>query len=324
MAKVLFYGAGVLGALTIHYLCAAGNDVTVVARSSYEALKRDGVVVRHVLQRKTTVDRPRVVREPDFDERYDAVFSVMQAQQQLAVADALAAVNAPLVILIGNEIAPDGVERKILSKAASPRRVLFGFQNSAGHREDGVAVCARTPVTEIVLGGLHGVANAEERALVEKLFDTRGCRLTWVADMSAYYLCHMAEILPFGYLCYRLDCRMKDAKGADVRALMEASREAFQYLMCIGVKPMPPGEEQFYLGGAKTAGMRLLYRVICRTFLGKLMVSDHCGNAVTEMEQIDAAFARLRRERPGAPMPAWDALRAAMPDWVELHRRWDH
>ena len=75
--RVLVFGVGAIGSLMVHYLCKAGNDVTVVARSTYEELKENGLVIRHYLQRKTTVDHPRVICEAD-NTHYDIVFSVMQ------------------------------------------------------------------------------------------------------------------------------------------------------------------------------------------------------------------------------------------------------
>ena len=41
--KVLVYGIGVIGSLTVHELCKAGNDVTVVSRGCWkEVLERQG------------------------------------------------------------------------------------------------------------------------------------------------------------------------------------------------------------------------------------------------------------------------------------------
>lgn len=38
--KILLYGVGAIGSLVTHYLIKAGNDVTVVARSTEEVLKK--------------------------------------------------------------------------------------------------------------------------------------------------------------------------------------------------------------------------------------------------------------------------------------------
>lgn len=80
--KILVYGVGAIGSLLVHFLCRAGNDVTVVARSTYDQLKDNGLVLVHRIQKKTTVDYPNVVRKADLNEKYDIVFSVMQAAQQ--------------------------------------------------------------------------------------------------------------------------------------------------------------------------------------------------------------------------------------------------
>ncbi len=62
MIKVLVYGSGVIGCYLAHVLCAAGNDVTLLARGQWkEQLQQNGLRIRHHLQRKTTLDHPRVI-----------------------------------------------------------------------------------------------------------------------------------------------------------------------------------------------------------------------------------------------------------------------
>ena len=54
--RILLYGVGALGSLMAHFLCKAGNDVTIVARSTYDELCKNGLIVEHYLKRKTTID----------------------------------------------------------------------------------------------------------------------------------------------------------------------------------------------------------------------------------------------------------------------------
>lgn len=105
--KILVYGCGALGSLLIHYLCNGDNEVSVVARSTYEELTKNGIVVEHVLQKKTTVDQPVILQESDSDEEYDVVFSVMQGQQQLKLLDMFASLKTSLIILVGNNMEAD-------------------------------------------------------------------------------------------------------------------------------------------------------------------------------------------------------------------------
>ena len=60
--KILIYGAGVIGSYLTHVLCAAGNDVTLLARGGWrETLEQSGLTIYHHLQKKVTSDRARVI-----------------------------------------------------------------------------------------------------------------------------------------------------------------------------------------------------------------------------------------------------------------------
>lgn len=302
--RVIVFGAGAIGSLMIHYLCAAGNDVTVVARSTYGELSQNGVVIRHHLQKKTTVDRPRVLSAAD-DGHYDIAFSVMQGQQQLKLLPTLATLDADLLVLVGNN-----PEAERCAEALAGRRVLFGFQGSAGHREGGVAVVGRLPTTDLTVGGLHGPAEASDLEKLRAAFRVKGYKLTPVDDMYGFFMYHIAEIMPYAYLCYRVDCDLKRAKRRDIQMIVRATKECFDYLRAQDIAPMPVGEAAYYDGGPKTTAMFLLYRLMSRTVLGRLMVSDHCRNGVIEMKYLDGQFEAYRRAHPGPAMPTWDAMRA--------------
>jgi 2-polyprenyl-6-methoxyphenol hydroxylase-like FAD-dependent oxidoreductase len=60
--KVLVYGSGVIGCYLAHVLCTAGNDVALLARGQWkEQLQQNGLRIRHHLQRKTTLDHPKII-----------------------------------------------------------------------------------------------------------------------------------------------------------------------------------------------------------------------------------------------------------------------
>lgn len=133
--KILVYGAGVIGGYLAHMLCAAGQDVTLLARGAWkETLTQNGLVIRHRLQRKTTVDHPRILETVPPGARYDTAFAVMQHQQMAGILDALAAIDAPLVVLVGNNTSAPACEARILSETKTSKTVLFGFQGTAGRR----------------------------------------------------------------------------------------------------------------------------------------------------------------------------------------------
>lgn len=313
--KTLVYGTGAIGSLLAHGLCRAGNDVTVVARSAFSDLQEHGLVVRHVLQHRTTVDRPRIVSEAD-GQRYDIVFSAMQSQQQDALAQTLSRLNAPLVVLVGNNTKANELKKIIEGNAEFPKSALFAFQNSAGHREGYAAVCGRLPVTGLVVGDAESGASDEQKNVLKEAFKKSGCKLSFVENMNAYYHYHIAEIMPYLFLAYKLDYDLKKARPSDIKLVMKATGEAFDYFKGIGFPVTPEGEDAFYGKGLKSGLMFGLYFLMSRTLLGKLMLTDHAKNGRAEVEELNRYLQHLRSEKPGTPMPTWDM----MAQWIETEQ----
>lgn len=308
--KILVYGVGAVGSLMIHYLCKGNNDVTVVARNTYEILKEKGLVIEHYLQKKViTTDYPKVIKEANLSEEYDIVFSVMQSQQQLHLLEILSKLNTRLIVLVGNNMEGDKCESYINKNKVTNRNVIFGFQNSAGHREDGKVIVGRLPTTELVIGGLHQAANFEDIELIKKAFNTKGYKLTIIDDMYGYYMYHVAEIMPYAFLCYKLNYELKKATSNEIKMVMNATKECFDYLKNNEINVMPPKEDEYYNGGIKKFMMNSLYRIMAKTVLGKLMVSDHCKNGASEIRYIDDFFENYRKNHPGSQMPTWDVMR---------------
>ncbi len=322
--EVLVYGAGVIGGYLAHTLCAAGQDVSLLARGTWkDALMQNGLVIRHRLQRKTTVDDPKILETVPSGARYDAVFAVMQHQQMADILDDLAAVNTPLVVLVGNNMSAPACEARILAKTKTPKTVLFGFQGTAGRREGGMIHCVRFRGGSMSLGGLHREASAAEKAAITTLFAGTKYRLTWVRDMDGWYKTHLTLILPVAYLCYAVDCDLRKTTRSQRRLVLDAAGEACGLLRVLDIPVLPDGDEAYYASGGKRAFMSALLGLMAKTAVGELAASDHCRHAVTEMEGLDAAFHRLREDAPGYSMPAFDALRAAAPEWETLHRLYD-
>ncbi|MDO4316380.1 MAG: 2-dehydropantoate 2-reductase N-terminal domain-containing protein [Oscillospiraceae bacterium] len=322
--KVLVYGAGVIGSYLAHVLCAAGNDVTVLARGRRKRdLEEKGLVIRHYLQRTGTVDRPHITGALDAGVRYDAVFAVMQFQQMHAVLPELAAADTPLVCLVGNNIAAPEMERAILDGSAAPKTVLFGFQGTGGRREDGKAVCVRMGAGSLTCGTLRGEPDEAVKAVFQKLFAGQAYRVDYVPDMDAWYKCHLAFILPIAYLCYQTDCDLRRSTRRQRRQMMDAVAEGYRLLRSLGYPILPEGDDRYFEPGLRRAAMCVMLWFMAKTAVGRLAASDHCRHAVSELEALDRAFMALRERSPRLPMPNWDTLRAGMPAWETLHRTWD-
>lgn len=322
--KVLVYGAGVIGSYLAHVLCAAGNDVTLLARGQRRRdLEEQGLTIRHYLQRSDTVDRPEIVGALDTGVRYDAVFAVMQYQQMQAVLPELAAADTSLVCLVGNNMAAPEMERAILEGSAVPKTVLFGFQGTAGRREDGRVICIRMGAGTLTCGTLRGEPDAAVKAALQGLFAGQMYDVEYMPDMDAWYKCHLAFILPIAYLCYQTDCDLRRSTRRQRRLLMDAAAEGYRLLRSTGCPVLPEGDDRWFAPGLRRMVMDAMLWLMAKTALGRLAASDHCRHAVSEIEALDGAFADLRMRRPGLSMPAWEALRSGMPAWEALHRQWD-
>ena len=96
---------------------------------------------------------------------------------------------------MGNDPECEKYERYIRKHAVSKRLVLFGFQNSTGHRENGKAYALVLPVTELVIGKVHSAVAPKALAMVKRAFRVKEYKIMPVDDMYAYYLYHIGEII---------------------------------------------------------------------------------------------------------------------------------
>lgn len=115
---------------------------------------KNGLVIYHYLQKRTTVDRPKIIEKIDPKTHYDAAFSVMQYGQTRAALEQLSEINAPVPVLVGNNLScpetaehlnehtPEQEEKfEHGLEHGEKRSVLFGFSAVGGRREKGRVIC---------------------------------------------------------------------------------------------------------------------------------------------------------------------------------------
>ena len=323
MPNVLVYGAGVLGSYLAHVLMSAGNSVSVLARGArQQVLKANGLVIRHHLQRKTTVDRPAIV-DTASGAKWDAVFAVMQYQQMLDALPSLAQLDTPLMVLVGNNVDATGMEQALLGLGAKAKAIVFGFQSTGGRREAHGVVCVRAGVGRLNCGFAAKPLDGGTRAALESLFAGTGYMLVFQANMTGWYQSHLAFILPMAYLCYALGCDMTRASWQDIGQVIEAMREGYRLLAEADIPVLPEGSDTALNRPGKRAVSHVMLWGLAKPAVGRLAVGDHCRNAVAEMQTLDTAFGALRARYAGVKMPAWQGLTARVPDWPALHSRFD-
>lgn len=318
MKKILVFGSGVIGAYLAHVLCRAGNDVTVIARGAWADTLEKGLTIRHHLQRKTTVDHPRVIRRID-GTRYDFVFAVMPYPKMRLILDDLAALNCDNLCLVGNNLEPAKMQRHILSQAnGAKKNIFFGFQATAGKKTSDGLICERMGASGMDIGHLHSAASAEERQALAEIFRGTGYKLNWQRDMEGYLWGHVAAIMPIGYAAYICGGDLTRTDGAMRRRMMDASREIFQRLQEKGVSNTE-ADAAWYRPGFKRTAMRFLYFVMAKNrTIGDLVACEHCRNAVSEMRLLDEKLTAFLGDT--SAMPAFTAMKNAMPSWEALEK----
>lgn len=232
--KVLVFGAGVLGSYLAHVLVRGGHDVTVLARGKRaEELERNGVVIRHYFQRRTTIDQVRVIRTLEEDEGYDLIFVVMTYSDFPSVLPILAANRSRHIVLVGNNADARRMQTELQNMSRMEKQVAFGFQISGGRRENGRIVCLRGG-GQMVLGGLDGPIPF--RPLLEKAFDTVKYKLIFHEDMDAWLKNHIVPILALTSALFAKGGRLRElARDKEMlRQIIAAIGEGFDVLEALG------------------------------------------------------------------------------------------
>ena len=316
--KVLIYGAGVIGGQLAHALCACGNDVTVIALGAWaETLRTKGLRIRHFIQRKDTVDYPRILESLD-GERYDVVFAVMQYRQMERILSDLAEVNSPIVVLTGNNLSASEMEARILESSPAAKTVLFGFGSTAGTRENGRLTTVHTGDGRLTIGKAHEEVPDTVKSVLRQAFSGGRLSMVYCDNMDAWLKYHAAFILPVVYLCYKTGCDLKKSNRTERKLMLAAVRDAYHLLMTLGYPVRPVGDEKSLEPGLANAMIKLVIYWMSRTRLGALCTTEHCRHAPGEMEDLDGAFEMIREKMSDYPMPEFDRLRAMMPSWDQI------
>lgn len=291
--KILIYGAGVVGSYAAHELKRVGHEVTILARGKrYEELKEKGLVIRHWLQRKTTVDKINIVKELLPDDQYDVTFIVMQNLQVKEVLPAISAnVRCPLFVFVGNEDKAKEVSEEIEKTSTSNPRILFGLFSIGGRREGSRVISVHTKHPDFDIGDLDG--KNDYTPIIEKIFMETRFKVHYHKNMDDFFKTHIALIMPLAYLAYMSNCDLKKIawNKKALNAVIDAILEGCDVLVKLGYKIDPENTLKLLKNYRKIVYYGLK---ICElTPVGRLAISDHCKSAYYEMEYLDRALLGL-------------------------------
>lgn len=298
--KVLIYGAGVLGSYLAHALIQGGNEVSVLARGSRaDQLEKDGLVIRHYFQLKTTKDPITVIRTLEADEVYDLIFVVMKYNDFPSVLPILAANQSRHIVMIGNNTDAREMQQFLEQHSETPKHVAFGFQLSGGRRDPERTVAIRSG-GQMVLGGLDGPIPF--KAELDRAFASARYKLTYLDDMDAWLKNHVILILAMNYAPVLHDYQMNKVARDDklLREVVAAMGEGFHVLETLGYPLIPAAQASFIRKHPTLLRMFFkLYHV--------LPVSRFVDGNFSELEALANVFEDWKKEA-GVPTPNWDKL----------------
>ena len=305
--RILVYGAGVQGCQLAHSLAQnKKNVVTLLARGEWkEVIDQKGLTIRHMLQRKTTVDRMQTTDVLAPEDVYDLVFVTVQAGQLADVLPILKANRSQYFIFVGN----DPYAQEMLQAMQRPvDKIAFGFQNNAGRREHDRLVSVHMGMG-MTVGGATAPLSGAFRLRLQAAFEGTHYKLTYYSDMDEWLKSHIAFILPCAYACYAVDGELSRTTVEQRRMIVDAAWEGCEMLKAAGVPVNDAENTDRYREGTKQRKKteRMVYWM-AQTVVGKWCISDHAMRAVSEMQYLDEAFAALRATTL-VEMTAWDELR---------------
>ncbi|SDM20394.1 2-dehydropantoate 2-reductase [Paenibacillus sp. OK060] len=300
--NILVYGAGVLGSQLAQILVRGRNDVTILARGKRaEELERDGIVIRHVFQLKTTVDPVRVTRTLEEKDEYDLIFVVMKYNDFPSVLPILAANHSRNLVIVGNNADARSMQIFLEENSKVEKRIAFGFQVSGGRRQEDRMLSIGGASGQMVIGGLDG--EIAFKSILDQAFEKTKYKLNYLDDIDAWLKSHIVPILMLNAVSFNEKREMikVDGNRKQLQHMIGAMSEGFSVLEAMGITIIPEIQAKlirkhqwmFYLL-LKMYSMLPIYKLVAGSF--------------GEIEALDNAFTDWKKATR-TPTPHWDVLK---------------
>jgi len=300
--KILVYGAGVLGSQLAHVLVRGGNDVTVLARGKRaEELEKDGVVIRHMFQFKTTVDPVRVTRTLEVDDQYDLIFVVMKYNDFPSVLPILADNQSSNIVIVGNNADARSMQNFLEANSKVAKQVAFGFQVSGGKREKDRMLSIGGGNGQMVIGSLDGDINF--KPLLDQAFQHVKYKLNVLNDIDAWLKSHIVPILMLNAVSFneKRELIKLDGNRKQIQHMIRGMDEGFSVLEAMGITIIPEIQAKMI-----RKHKRMLYLLL--KIYSMLPVHKLVAGSFGEIESLNQAFTDWKKTT-GIPTPHWDVLK---------------
>lgn len=301
--KVLVYGAGIQGSLLAHVLARANQDVTVLARGRRaEELRDSGLVIRHYLQFKTTVDPVKVITELVPGDRYDVIFVTMKYTDFPQVLPALAQNCSEKIVLVGNNATASDMQAYLEAHSGQRKQIAFGFQMSGGSRGDKRITAIRFNAGSMAVGVLGG-GEVPFKPLLDQMFKNSKYKIQYERNIDAWLKSHMISVIPLNLAAVIKNNQFKSVARDNklLKQVVDAMDEGFDTLKALGVDVIP----------AKLADLvkkhKRLNMLFYKLYHYSPLAAKIEGSAL-EIEGLVQGFYALKKSGPEIATPNFDAL----------------
>ncbi|QBD75988.1 ketopantoate reductase family protein [Ktedonosporobacter rubrisoli] len=309
--KILVYGAGVQASYLAHVLIRGGNDVTVLARGKRsEELQKDGIVIRHYLQCKTTVDSVNVISTLEPDDVYDLIFVSMMYSDFPAVLPILAHNQSRHIVLVGNNANAESMQQYLKENSATEKKVIFGFQTNGGRRENGRVINIRFGSGHMDLGTLDG--DRSWRPLLERAFVHTSYKLGFAENIDAWLKSHMVLILALHGVMSAYEGNLGKAASDKKRLnqVIAALDEGHRILETLGYPIIPAAQAQLV---RRRPLVYLFLKIFTVTPIASIIYKQPTPAQLAEYRALYHDFASLK-QKASLATPNWDALTRHIPE----------
>lgn len=313
--KILIIGAGVLGSYLAHVLHCGGNVVTLLARGERKnELLKNGLIIRHSMQLRTTRDKIKITDTFGIDDPYDIVFVVVRRNQLDQLLPQICNnIASKLFVLVGNNPTAKETIQYIQQQSKTQKKILFGFQASGGRRENGKIISIHSGFStlggKMTVGSLDG--DESFYPILRQTFSRTRYQLEFNPNIDAWLKCHIAFVMPLCFAVYYAHGDLRKIAGNKVfiNKIIDSIDEGYQMIQACGI-PLEPPSSLEYVREKRGSCYRML-KIFTATPIGKLACSDHAMAAKDEMRYLYDGFCILKN-KANLSTPAWNELEQFM------------
>jgi 2-dehydropantoate 2-reductase len=279
--KTLIYGAGVIGSVYGAKLHEANGGVTLLARGArYEALKRDGVILKNNLTNVSINIRVPLTQELKPEDIYDLIIVTVRSEQIESIIPVLKHnYGSSLILFMFND---PGNLMKLIDELR-PRKVLLGFPGIGGTILNDRVEFILINQQKTTIGESYGKSGVELKKIKE-FFESGGFPSVVNNHMSAWLLTHAVFVCCVAAAIGREngDSYRLGSNWNSVKTMVISIREGFQACSALNIPISPFNLKLIFVFMPEWIAV-MYWQHAMKSKLGTLGMAPHANAAKAEM-----------------------------------------